>query len=79
MSMRQGVGANGQRGTHVDIPLSLGPAKKGVDKHGAVCGVWDFVVHPETVEMAMKNPNIRTTIADTVRRRRGRRGGEEGI
>lgn len=65
-SLRSGVGENGRKGTYVEMPLSLGPQKQGTDKKGEPCLVWDFVVHPETVEAARSNPNILRVLADTV-------------
>ena len=60
------MGANGKKGTHFEIPLSLGPMKKGKDAHGAVCSIFDFVVHPETVKLASGNQAVRGLLADTV-------------
>ena len=52
--------------TQVEIPLSLSHTKKGKDKKDQECLVWDFVVHPDTVEAAAKNPAIKNLLIDTV-------------
>mmetsp|Transcript_19984 Transcript_19984/g.43576 ORF Transcript_19984/g.43576 Transcript_19984/m.43576 type:complete len:633 (+) Transcript_19984:162-2060(+) len=65
MRSKVGTGPDGRKGTHFEIPLSLGTMKKGKDKEGRPCSVWDFVVHPETVEAAAKNPVLMGMLADT--------------
>ena len=68
-----GVGADGKRGTHFELPLTLGPKKGGRDRHGAAHAVWDFVVHPDTIAMANGSKAVRDMMADTVRAVHGRR------
>jgi len=50
----------------VEIPLSLGPRKEGLDKEGGVCLVFDFVVAPATLENALGSPGMMKTVVETV-------------
>mmetsp|Transcript_2413 Transcript_2413/g.6057 ORF Transcript_2413/g.6057 Transcript_2413/m.6057 type:complete len:665 (+) Transcript_2413:406-2400(+) len=52
-------------GTSWEIPLSLGKPKNGTDKKGGVCDVYDFVVHPNTKEMAVRDARFRGLVAET--------------
>lgn len=52
-------------GTSWEIPLSLGKPKNGKDKKGAVCDVYDFVVHPNTKEMAVRDARFRGLVVET--------------
>lgn len=59
--------AEGRRGQHVEIPLTLGPKKEAKDEEGAIFLVFDFVVAPATLEAALSNPGMMKTLAETVR------------
>ena len=52
-------------GTSWDIPLSLGKPKTGTDKKGGACDVFDFVVHPNTEEMALRHAPFKSLIVET--------------
>lgn len=66
MSMEPVKGPGGQAGRNVQIPLTLSTQKTGKDKAGQPCLVWDFVVHPDTLEAAAARPAIRKLLAETV-------------
>ena len=48
-----------------EIPLSLGKPKSGKDKKGKECDVIDFVVHPNTKEMAVRDARFRGMVVET--------------
>lgn len=56
---------SGRTGDRFQIPLSMGPKKEGSDKEAKPCGVWDFVVHPEAVTMALSNGAVKNMLAET--------------
>jgi dynein assembly factor 2 len=66
LSMEPVKGPGGKVGRNVQIPLTLSSKKTGKDKAGQPCLVWDFVVHPDTVEAAAARPAIRKLLAETV-------------
>ena len=66
-SLKEAVSADGKRGRHLDMPLVLGPKKSGEDKAGSPCVVWDFVVHPETMDMAAATPAVMKALIENVR------------
>ena len=41
------------------IPLSLGPPREDLDKDGAVCCVYDVVLHPDTIASALSTTESR--------------------
>jgi hypothetical protein len=55
----------GRTGTSWQIPLSLGKPKQGKDRKGAPCDVYDFVVHPITKEMAVRDARFRGLVVET--------------
>ncbi len=67
LSMESTKGPDGKAGKSVQIPLSLSQKKTGQDKSGKAAWVWDFVVHPHTLDMAQRNPAIKKLVVDTVR------------
>lgn len=52
-------------GTSWDIPLSLGKPKSGTDKKGSPCDIYDFVVHPNTKELAVRDARFRSMLVET--------------
>ena len=66
-SLKSAVDESGRKGSSLDLPLCLGPKKAGADQKGNSCCVWDFVVHPEALEMAAGKPAIRKSIIEMVR------------
>jgi len=61
----EGVDANGLKGESWLIPLSLSVQRVGVDKKGAPCWVYDYVVHPETVAKAQEVPRFLDVVLDS--------------
>ena len=57
-----------RKGMHVQVPFNLGPAKEGKDKAGGVAGVWDVVVHPDTVKLIGEKVAVRDLLAEMVRK-----------
>lgn len=64
-SSKKATDANGRQGESFQIPLSLGPVRQGTDKAGRPAAVWDFVVHPDAVSMAMSHAAIKNMLAET--------------
>ena len=40
------------------IPLSLGPPREDLDKHGELCTVYDVVFHPETIQNSLADTDL---------------------
>lgn len=56
---------NGQRGLHWQLPYTLTPQRRDMDKKHQVCHVYDVVFHPDALHLASKNSAFRTLVNDT--------------
>jgi len=57
--------SSGSSGTSWEIPLSLAKPKAGKDNRGDPCDVYDFVVHPNTKEMAVRSARFKAMVVET--------------
>ncbi|KXZ49561.1 hypothetical protein GPECTOR_20g416 [Gonium pectorale] len=64
-SLKDAKDAAGRVGKTLSIPLTLGPVRTGTDKHGQPASVYDFVVHPDSVQFANSNPAAFSSLAET--------------
>jgi hypothetical protein len=66
--MTQTTGPDGKHGTHVAMPMTYSKeGKKGTDRHGCNCLVWDLVVNPACIATAAATPRMMATLAEMVR------------
>jgi dynein assembly factor 2, axonemal len=57
--------SNGVRGLNWQLPYSLSPPRRDMDKKRKVCHVYDVIFNPEALHLASKNIAFRSLVNDT--------------
>lgn len=56
---------DGKRGLNWQLPYTLSPPRRDMDKKSQICHVYDVVFHPDALHLSSKNPAFRTLVNDT--------------
>lgn len=59
------VNPDGQRGLNWQLPYTLTPPRRDMDKKHQVCHVYDVIFNPDALHLASKNVAFRTLVNDT--------------
>ncbi len=69
---------DGTRAPYLEMPLSVGPAKQLEGKQGEKQLSWDVAVHPDTIEAAMRRPQVMQMLIEEVSMQLGTCAGGAG-
>lgn len=63
-SSKRDVDSSGNPGIVWSIPHNQSHPRKDVDKKGALCSVYDVVFHPDTLNLAQKDPRFKKSVTE---------------
>lgn len=56
---------DGKRGLNWQLPYTLSPPRRDMDKKSQICHVYDVVFHPDALHLSTKNSAFRSLVNDT--------------